>query len=84
MVHQSVQGLVEVFCITPGAHCDEGQQSSIVFPVLSIDGVQKALQLRQGVVQDVGEMMAVGDQPLDGVEPEACVGICTAGVRLLA
>jgi hypothetical protein len=51
--------LVEVFGITPGAHCDEGQQSSIVCPVLSIDGVQKALQLRQGVVQDVGEMMAV-------------------------
>jgi len=84
LVRQAVQGLVKVFGITPGAHCNEGQQPRVSCAVLTVDGVQKALQLRQGVVQDVGEMMAVGDQPLDGVEPEACVGICTAGVRLLA
>jgi len=46
--------LIKVFDIAPGAHCDEGQQSRILCAVLAVDGVQEAMQLRQGVVQDVG------------------------------
>jgi hypothetical protein len=84
LVRQTVQGLVEVFGITPGAHCNQGQQTGVICAVLTVDGVQKAMQLGQGVVQDVAQAVTVGNQPLDGIEPDACVGICGGGVRFLA
>jgi hypothetical protein len=85
LVRQTVQGFVEVLGIAPGANCYEGQQPRINRAVLAVDGVQEAMQLRQGVVQDVAQAVPVGNQPLGGVEPVTRVVIYAGGgVRLLA
>lgn len=85
MVRQTVQGFVEVFGIASGPNCYQGQQPSINRAVLAVDGVQEAMQLRQGVVQDVAQAVPIGNQSLGGVKPVACVvNYAGGGVRLRA
>jgi hypothetical protein len=51
---ESVQGLVEVFGVTPGSDRDQGQQTRVTGRILPVDGIEKAARLRQGVVKNVG------------------------------
>ena len=71
MFDESVQGLVEVFGVTPACDRDQGQQTRVCGRLLPVDGIGEAARLRQGVVKNVGQTVAVGDQALDGIEPDA-------------
>jgi hypothetical protein len=62
--------LIEVFGVAPTANCNQGQELGITRAVHAHNGICKALQLRQRVVQDVGQPVAVLDQALGEVEPE--------------
>ena len=66
---QAFKRFVEVFGVAPAANGDQGQESGIARAVQARAGSRKALQLRQRVVQDVGQPVAVPDQALGEVEP---------------
>jgi hypothetical protein len=53
LIDKSIQGLVQVFGITPAANSHQGQQPGVMKSIQSHGGVQKAAQLRDGVVQNV-------------------------------
>ena len=59
--------------IAARAHRDERQQPRIAGRVAARGGRDEAADLRQGVVEDVGQAVPVFDQVLDGVEPAAAV-----------
>ena len=66
---EPVEGLVEVTRIAACADGDQREQPRIARSVLPRGGGGEAAHLRQGVVEDVGQTVAVLDQVLDGVEP---------------
>jgi hypothetical protein len=70
---QSVEGLVEVAAIAAGAQGDQRQQARVVRGLKPADRRQEAAHLRQGVVVDVAESVAVANQGLGGVEPAGVV-----------
>ena len=57
--------------ITTGADGDQRQQAGFAFGVRPHRSRQKAAHLSQRIAEDVGQPVAVVDQPLDGVEPDA-------------
>jgi hypothetical protein len=61
--------LIEVFGVTPAANGNQGQELGITRAVHSHAGSRKTFQLRQRVVKDVGQPVAVVDQALGKVEP---------------
>ena len=73
MVGEPVEGLVEMAGIATRADGDERQQPRIAGCVGARHGGNEATHLRQGVVEDVGQTVAVLDQVLDGVKPAAVV-----------
>jgi hypothetical protein len=62
--------LIEVFDVAPTANGNQGQELGIARAVQTHNGLCKAFQLRQRVVQDVGQPVTVADQALGDVEPE--------------
>ena len=68
---ESVQGLVEVFGVTPACDRDQGKQTRVCGRLLPVDSIEKTARLRQGVVKNVRQTVAMGDQALDGIEPDA-------------
>jgi hypothetical protein len=73
MVLEPVEGLVEVTGVAACADGDQREQPRIARGVLPRGGGSEAAHLRQGVVEDVRQPVAVGDQVLDGVEPAVAV-----------
>ena len=69
LIDKSIQGLVQVFDVTPAANSHQGQQPCVMKSIQSHGGVQKAAHLRQCVVQNVRQPVAASDQALGGVEP---------------
>ena len=61
--------MIEVFGVAPAANGNQGQELGITRAVHTHNGLCKTLQLRQRVVQDVGQAVAVVDQALGKVEP---------------
>ena len=78
MVLEPVEGLVEMAGIATRADGDQGEQPCVAGGVLARRGGHKAAHLRQGVVEDVRQPVAVGDQMLDGVEPVAAAAFACA------
>lgn len=66
---QALKRLIEVFGVAPAANGDQGQELGIARTVQTHNGLCKTFQLRQRVVQDVGQPVAVRDQALGEVEP---------------
>src|SRR5579884_2633318 len=77
MVCQAVEGLVELARVAAGADSDQRQQSGVPCGVGPGRGRHEAAQLRQRVVEDVGQSVAVVDQVLGDVEPPAAVVVGT-------
>ena len=67
---QALKRLIEVFGVAPAANGDQGQELGITRAVHTYAGSSKPFQLRQRVVEDVGQPVAVRDQALGEVEPE--------------
>ena len=70
---QPVEGLFDVAAIAAGTECDQRQQPSVMRGLEPADRRQETAHLRQGVVVDVAEAVAVADQGLGGVEPAGVV-----------
>ena len=66
---QALKRLIEVFGVAPAANGDQGQELGIAHTVHTRAGSRKTFQLRQRVVQDIGQPVAVPDQALGEVEP---------------
>ena len=66
---QALKSLIEVFGVAPAANGNQGQELGITRAVQARAGSSKTFQLRQRVVQDVGQPVAVPDQALGKVEP---------------
>ncbi len=58
-----------MFDVAPAANGNQGQELGIASSVQASAGCGKTLQLRQCVVQDVGQPVTVLDQALNQVEP---------------
>jgi hypothetical protein len=61
MVLEPVEGLVEVTRVAACANGDQREQPGIARRVLPRGGGGEAAHLRQGVVEDVRQPVAVGD-----------------------
>ena len=66
---QAFKRLIEVLGVAPAANGDQGQELGVTRSICAHAGSSKALQLRQRVVQDVGQPVTVPDQALCEVEP---------------
>ena len=66
---QALKRLIEVFGVAPATNGDQGQELGIAHTVHTHAGSRKTFQLRQRVVQDVGQPVAVPDQALGEFEP---------------
>lgn len=60
-VGQSVEGLVQLAGVTPGADGDHREKTGLVGRLGARDCVQETAHLTQGVVEDVGKPVAVTD-----------------------
>lgn len=69
---ESVEGLVEVAAIPSGADRHQREPARIARGIGPRGGADETAHLRQGVVEDVRQAVAVLDQVLDGVEPAPC------------
>jgi hypothetical protein len=67
-VGESVEGLVEVAGIAARADGDHGQQPCIAGRICA-PWLRRSRAPAPGVVEDVRQAVAVGDQVLDGIEP---------------
>ena len=69
---ESVEGLIEVAGVTAGADRHQREPARIARGIGPRGGADETAHLRQGVVEDVRQAVAVLDQVLDGVEPAPC------------
>jgi len=69
---ESVERPIEVMGVTAGADRHQGEPARIARGIGPRGGADETAHLRQGVVEDVRQAVAVLDQVLDGVEPAPC------------
>ena len=69
---ESAEGLVEVAAIPSGTDRHQREPARIARGIGPRGGADETAHLRQGVVEDVRQAVAVLDQVLDGVEPAPC------------
>ena len=81
MVLKPVEGLVEVAAVAARADGNQREQVRIARSIGAHGGGAEATHLRQRVVEDVGQAVAVGDQVLDGVEPAVIATALVCAIR---
>ena len=69
---ESVERPIEVMGVTAGADRHQREPARIARGIGPRGGADETAHLRQGVVEDVRQAVAVLDQVLDGVEPAPC------------
>ena len=81
-VAQAVKSTVKLTLNAARAEGDQRQQAGVVRRVRAFGCGEKSAQLFQRIVEDVGQAVAMVDQPLDGFEPAAFTA--ATGARSLA